>query len=147
MKMGPQHPPVESWNPPLVKILFHDMKNWSNDGKKSIFAILAMSQRVADILELVLFLIFFSFLLLYQFPSAAAPHYLISVFNRICQCHVPLSIYVFFSPCKCGMGPGGVHTDISTRPSHKQVYVLFLTSFFLIIKKNTPSTFSLGKYL
>ena len=54
MKMGPPHPPVESWNPPLVKILFHDMKNWSNDGKKSIFAILAMSQRVADILELVL---------------------------------------------------------------------------------------------
>ena len=53
MKMGPPHPPVESWNPPLVKILFHDMKNWSNDGKKSIFAILAMSQRVADILELV----------------------------------------------------------------------------------------------
>ena len=53
MDMGPPHPPVESWNPPLVKILFHDMKNWSNDGKKSIFAILAMSQRVADILELV----------------------------------------------------------------------------------------------
>ena len=53
MKMGPPHPPVVSWNPPLVKILFHDMKNWSNDGKKSIFAILAMSQRVADILELV----------------------------------------------------------------------------------------------
>ena len=33
------------------------------------------------------------------------------------------------------MGPGGVHTDISTRPSHKQVYVLFLTSFFLNIQK------------
>ena len=53
MKMGPPHPPVESWNPPLVKILFHNMKNWTNNGKKSIFAILAMSQRVADILELV----------------------------------------------------------------------------------------------
>ena len=57
LKMGPPHPPVESWNPPLVKILFHNMKNWANNGKKSIFAILAMSQRVADILELVLHLL------------------------------------------------------------------------------------------
>ena len=86
-------------------------------------------------------------MLLYQFPSAAAPHYLISVFSRICQCHVLLSLYVFFSPCKCGMGPGGVHTDISTRPTHKQVYVLFLTSFFLIIKKNKKTDKPFSKVL
>ena len=53
MDMGPPHSPVESWNPPPVKILSQNMKNWTNSGKKLILAIFAMSTMVADIPELV----------------------------------------------------------------------------------------------
>ena len=55
MELGPPRPPVESWNPSLVKFLSQNMKNWTDNGKKSILAIFTMSTRVADIPELVPF--------------------------------------------------------------------------------------------
>ena len=54
MEMGPPHPSVKSWNPPPVKILSQIITNWTNNGKKSILAIFAMSTAAVDIPELVL---------------------------------------------------------------------------------------------